>query len=201
MNRLARSITRRGSICLSAWPEGESGRHPSGRKRRRAGWISIRLNSPHHAAVQATLEAHHGAERPWNPKHYFKLKRGPYLIVSVLEESISAEPLNISGPIVDLFDSKLSVLDQVTLSPGNKRSSMMLRPDVLWTARYRSLPLLPNRGSCPDGIRLPIHCGPSNPGKREIVLPNRADICSIRYSGSSHLLDGYGIRSRNRAAV
>jgi len=71
-------------------------------------------------AVQATLEALHGAERPLNSKHYFKLKRGPYLIASVLEESITDEPLNISGPIVNLFDSKLSVLDQVTLSPGQQ---------------------------------------------------------------------------------
>ncbi|MGG3308237.1 hypothetical protein ABER23_12485 [Paenibacillus lautus] len=71
-------------------------------------------------AVQATLEALHGAERPLNSKHYFKLKRGPYLIASVLEESITDEPLTISGPIVNLFDSKLSVLDQVTLSPGQQ---------------------------------------------------------------------------------
>ncbi|WP_098744563.1 hypothetical protein [Paenibacillus sp. EZ-K15] len=71
-------------------------------------------------AVQATLEALHGTERPLNSKHYFKLKRGPYLIASVLEESITEEPLNISGPIVNLFDSKLSILDQVTLSPGQQ---------------------------------------------------------------------------------
>ena len=70
------------------------------------------------------MEALLGTESPWHSKHYFKLQRGPYIIASVLEESITDKDLTISGPVVDLFDSKLSVHDQFTLSPGNRRFSM-----------------------------------------------------------------------------
>ncbi|WP_127535809.1 hypothetical protein [Paenibacillus illinoisensis] len=56
----------------------------------------------------------------WEPRPYFKMRRGPYIIVSTLNESVSEEPLVISGPVVDLFDSKLSVLSQVVLKPGEQ---------------------------------------------------------------------------------
>lgn len=71
-------------------------------------------------AVQAAMEALLGTESPWQSKHYFKLQRGPYIIASVLEESVTDEELTISGPVVDLFDSKLSVHDQITISPGKQ---------------------------------------------------------------------------------
>lgn len=66
------------------------------------------------------MEALFGTEPPWHTKHYFKLQRGPYIIASVLEESVSDKDLTISGPVVDLFDSKLSVHDQISLSPGKQ---------------------------------------------------------------------------------
>ncbi|RAI87156.1 hypothetical protein DET54_11719 [Paenibacillus pabuli] len=71
-------------------------------------------------SVKETMEAVHGPELQWESKPYFKIRRGPYLIVSVLDESVSEEAVVIPGPIVDLFDSKLSVLNQVTLNPGEQ---------------------------------------------------------------------------------
>ena len=56
----------------------------------------------------------------WESRPFFKIRRGPYIIVSALDESVSEEPLVISGPVVDLFDSKLPVLRQVVLKPGEQ---------------------------------------------------------------------------------
>lgn len=71
-------------------------------------------------SVKETMEVVHGSELQWESKPYFKIRRGPYLIVSVLDESVSEDAVVIPGPIVDLFDSKLSVLSQVTLNPGEQ---------------------------------------------------------------------------------
>ncbi|OME90804.1 hypothetical protein BK123_20865 [Paenibacillus lautus] len=61
-----------------------------------------------------------GSNFRWESKHYFKFKRGPYIIDFVLEESISEEPLVIPGPVVDLFDPALHVRQEVCLAPGEQ---------------------------------------------------------------------------------
>ncbi|WP_309119415.1 DUF4350 domain-containing protein [Paenibacillus sp.] len=54
----------------------------------------------------------------WSPKNYFLLHRGPYVIAAVLDESVGAEPLVLNGMYVNLFDPKLSVTEQIEISPG-----------------------------------------------------------------------------------
>ncbi|MGP3785707.1 hypothetical protein [Paenibacillus sp. 1A_MP2] len=71
-------------------------------------------------SVKETMETLHGPELEWKSKPYFKIRRGPYLIVSILDESVSEEQVDISGLMVDLFDSQLSVLSQVALKPGEQ---------------------------------------------------------------------------------
>ncbi|MDO3412429.1 hypothetical protein QWJ34_21875 [Saccharibacillus sp. CPCC 101409] len=71
-------------------------------------------------SVREAAQAPGGETPQWNPKHYFKLQRGPYVIVSVLEESVSEEDVTVPGPVVDLFDSGLSVLREVALSTGKQ---------------------------------------------------------------------------------
>ncbi|MFC4619746.1 hypothetical protein ACFO4N_13605 [Camelliibacillus cellulosilyticus] len=51
-------------------------------------------------------------------KNYFVLQRGPYKIAAVLDESIHDEPLELSGPFVNLFDPRLEVVDKVVLNPN-----------------------------------------------------------------------------------
>lgn len=53
-------------------------------------------------------------------KNNFLLERGNYIIAAVLEESVSAEPLDIKGTLIDLFDPKLPVLKQKIIAPGNQ---------------------------------------------------------------------------------
>ncbi len=57
---------------------------------------------------------------PLKTQHYFKLRRGPYIVASVMEESVSAEPVTIEGRLVDLFDPMLPVLGAKTLKPGER---------------------------------------------------------------------------------
>ena len=53
-------------------------------------------------------------------KNNFCLERGPYTIAAVMDESVSDEPLTITGTLVDLFDPKLPVYTSVQILPGHQ---------------------------------------------------------------------------------
>jgi hypothetical protein len=53
-------------------------------------------------------------------KNNFYLERGAYDIVSVLDENPDSKPVTIKGPVIDLFDPQLPVLDQKTVNPGEQ---------------------------------------------------------------------------------
>lgn len=53
-------------------------------------------------------------------KNHYYLERGPYDIVAVLDESTSQEPLQINGPVIDLFDPELPVLQAKIVNPGEQ---------------------------------------------------------------------------------
>ncbi|MEO6845358.1 MAG: hypothetical protein ABI184_09300, partial [Ginsengibacter sp.] len=62
-------------------------------------------------------EAHAGK---LETKNYFYLERGPYDIASVMTESVNEEPLHINGPVIDLFDPTLPVLQEKIIEPGQQ---------------------------------------------------------------------------------
>jgi hypothetical protein len=49
----------------------------------------------------------------WVVKNYFEENRGPYKILSVMDESITNEPYKIKGCFVDLFDAFLPVIKEL----------------------------------------------------------------------------------------
>ncbi|MCL4215681.1 MAG: hypothetical protein KJ052_01530 [Candidatus Hydrogenedentes bacterium] len=53
-------------------------------------------------------------------QNHLVLRRGPYVVANVFEESTSEEPLELHGSLVDLFNPQLPVLDRVTLAPGER---------------------------------------------------------------------------------
>jgi hypothetical protein len=53
-------------------------------------------------------------------KNNFSLIRGPYEIISVMDESVSSEPYTIKGKLIDLFDPALPVLDEKQVKPGEQ---------------------------------------------------------------------------------
>ena len=65
-----------------------------------------------------TLEATYGL---WEQKNSFLLRRDPYLIASVVDESpVSNEPLILKGRFIDLFDPSLPVLSEKEVQPGEQ---------------------------------------------------------------------------------
>jgi hypothetical protein len=74
-------------------------------------------------------------------KNNFYLERGPYDIVSVMEESIDDQPFVAEGPVIDLFDPQLPVICRKSVNPGEqaflfdlKRIKNKLFPAVLASA-------------------------------------------------------------------
>lgn len=58
-------------------------------------------------------------EKLWS-KNYFQLKRGPYLIVSVLDESVSSNPFVVKGNFIDLYDPNIPVVHEKEVIPGRQ---------------------------------------------------------------------------------
>jgi hypothetical protein len=53
-------------------------------------------------------------------KHHFTLNRGPYKIISVLEESVDALPVVVKGCFIDLFDPEIPVCREKIVNPGEQ---------------------------------------------------------------------------------
>ena len=67
------------------------------------------------------LDAVERLSGPLERKSSFRLSRGPYEIVAVLDETEDARPLTLKGPFIDLFDPALPVCEEVTVAPGSQR--------------------------------------------------------------------------------
>ena len=53
-------------------------------------------------------------------KNNLYLERGPYDIISVLDENDDSKPYVVKGPVIDLFDPELPVLAQKQVNPGEQ---------------------------------------------------------------------------------
>ncbi|MEA3364893.1 MAG: hypothetical protein U9Q79_04555 [Candidatus Hydrogenedentes bacterium] len=70
-------------------------------------------------------------------QHYLLLRRGPYIIVSVLDESISRDPLELKGTFINLFDPALEIREKVRLHPGD----VALLYDINWAREHLTMPV------------------------------------------------------------
>ncbi|NNU33525.1 hypothetical protein HK413_04055, partial [Mucilaginibacter sp. S1162] len=53
-------------------------------------------------------------------KNSLYLNRGPYEIVSVLDENVSKAPYTIKGKLIDLYDPTLPIISQKQINPGEQ---------------------------------------------------------------------------------
>jgi hypothetical protein len=74
-------------------------------------------------------------------KNNLYLQRGPYDIVSVMDESVNDKPYLINGPVIDLFDPELPILSKKIVNPGQQgflynlsRVGNKMQPKVLASA-------------------------------------------------------------------
>jgi hypothetical protein len=70
--------------------------------------------------VAATKLAVGKAGLKWRETDYILLRRGPFVIAAGLDESIAGEPHALHGRFVNLFDSELRVLTDVSIVPGSR---------------------------------------------------------------------------------
>ncbi|WP_431199661.1 hypothetical protein ACQ86K_01425 [Mucilaginibacter sp. P19] len=74
-------------------------------------------------------------------KNSMYLERGPYDIISVMDENADSKPYMVKGPVIDLFDPQLPVLAEKTINPNEqallyvvKRVADKKQPQVLASA-------------------------------------------------------------------
>ncbi|WP_431213887.1 hypothetical protein ACQ86N_03035 [Puia sp. P3] len=72
------------------------------------------------AGGDSVLRARVGQFIPVDYKNSLYLRRGPYEIVSVLDEGEDKKPYTLRGKLIDLFDPSLPVLTEKSVSPGQQ---------------------------------------------------------------------------------
>ncbi len=108
----------------------QPGRHPVG-----AGYLFYEIANPaafaqsNQASDQfiSSVKKAHAELKPapgdtvapqWKEQNYLHMVRGPYHIISVLDESASKEPYPLSGNFADVLDPRLTLRTRVELKPG-----------------------------------------------------------------------------------
>lgn len=115
------------------------------------GWISINRKDPKELVLQPDGDAMYMAQikkayeqyaksGSLQVKNNFLLHRGPYIIAAVVDENADTNPLQITGPVIDLFDPSLPVLNAKEVAPGEQaflydlKNLSLKRPKVLAAA-------------------------------------------------------------------
>ena len=57
----------------------------------------------------------------WRETNFIDLRRGPYRIMAILDESVTCERRRVTGRFVDLFDPALQILTGALLEPGQRK--------------------------------------------------------------------------------
>ena len=70
------------------------------------------------STIQKLYEEETGNGLEFN--NYFSLTRGPYEIISVVDENADQQAYVINGKLIDLFDPKIPVLDEKQVNPGEQ---------------------------------------------------------------------------------
>ena len=111
-------------------------------------------------------------------QNHLCIRRGPYVVASVLDESVSDEDLVLEGTFVDLFDPTLPCLTKKTLSPGERT----LLYDLNWLAEngvgskvVAAGARVKNESASGDGLRFVTRGPKATRGFARILLPSKPD--------------------------
>ncbi len=70
--------------------------------------------------VSAAMERSDNPDVKWSSDSSLVLKRGPYLVAAVMDESVNQDPLILKGNYVNLYVPDLPVISEVSLKPGEQ---------------------------------------------------------------------------------
>jgi hypothetical protein len=87
--------------------------------------------------VSSIKQAARKAGLKWKETNYLALRRGPYVIGTGLDESVSAPPKALKGRFVNLFDSELAPQHNIVLEPGKR--VFLLNLDAVQSSRPQLL--------------------------------------------------------------
>lgn len=76
-------------------------------------------------------------------QHYLQLRRGPFIIISVLDESVADTPVTVEGQFVNLFSANLTLAGARTLHP-NERTLLY---DLRWAREHGAAAKVVGAGS------------------------------------------------------
>jgi hypothetical protein len=142
----------------------------------------------------------------WRETNYLLLRRGPYVIAAGLDESIAGESKEITGRLINLFDSELRVRQTFKLAPGSRFflldvNAALQHPGQVLASACKALPAKSSEGT----LRLAVEGVADTPAvllisatanrPRSITLDGQS-LDTFEYSASDRLL---WIRFANQA--
>ena len=153
-------------VLLGLPPDPEEGVYPAG-----AGRLAVRRISP--ARITLSPEAADTwlswvlacAAPDFTPRNYFLMKRGPYRVAAVMEESVSSGPLVLEGCFADLLAGDYGIVSRKVVPPGGTALLLDLADPSLpacaplaSTARVEAMEETPSgrvlRCRAPEGVRV-----------------------------------------------
>ena len=140
------------------------------------------------AAIRKAFEA---AAGKLETKNSFYIERGAYAIASVMDESVSAEPLTLKGTYIDLFDPTLPVVQRKTVRPGEqaflfdvKKIADKRRPQVLCGAS-RTYEEKATTSSCSFVAKSPIETS----NVTRVYLPSKPKSVTVNSAPGNYTWD------------
>ena len=125
-------------------------------------------------------------------KNNFSLSRGPYEIVSVLDESVTNDAYVLSGLFVDLFDPQLPILTQKIVKPGSQaylfnieKVENRMKPQVLASASR-----IYNEKTTKKSYSFLSKSPLNTSNVMRVLLPNTPKRCFITDTEMNPLTDG-----------
>ena len=137
------------------------------------------------AALRRAFVAHYGAGE-WREQNYLLLRRGPYVIASVLDESLPDRPLVLRGRFVDLLDPALDVIPNPSpVIPSEARNLDISNPAA------PSMDSARNADHSPAPRALPVISSKRiAPGERALLYDlDRAPRTPAVVASASHVFD------------
>ncbi|HOV60930.1 MAG TPA: hypothetical protein PK349_07670 [Candidatus Hydrogenedentes bacterium] len=136
-------------------------------------------------------------DAPITGKNYFEIRRGPWIVTAVMDESVSDAPRVLKGNFVDVFDPALPVITEKSIAP-NQRSLLY---DLDWLTRKGTRAAVTVSAGRARNIRVTDNelaftsRGPVNTtGRTRVLLPGPPEVvesdveCARTWHAESHTL-------------
>jgi len=119
-------------------------------------------------------------------RNFLTLRRGPYVIVKVLDESFTLKPLRFRGKFIDLLDPELMYYRKIEVYPGERAFLFNLSKIHRFEARViASASSITQQNFAPGYLKFKSSGPSETPCITKIFLPKKPQLIEVSYKNKS----------------